>query len=93
MRTQMYSVHDTIAGTFFNPFTMHNDQVAARWFRDELGEPTSNLSRHPADFDLVLLGDFDQETGQIRPESDPRIVMCGADFVKMEDSRENTLVE
>ena len=65
----MYAVQDIVAGRFFPPFTMENDQMAVRSFSEMANEQDpsrkSQIATHPGDFRLFKLADFDPSDGQI----------------------------
>ncbi len=63
------SVRDQTADTFQLPFVTPNVGVAVRSFADAVQnpEPANPWNKHPEDFSLWLLGEFDDETGKITP--------------------------
>jgi len=80
MKLQVYSVFDIVAKVFSQPFYMASTGQALRGFGDEVNNPNSMLSKHPGDFKLFKLAEFDDNTGKfisIEPE-----FLCNAvDFV------------
>lgn len=74
MRTNLYSVYDTIAGVFNKPFVEHNDDTAKRAFQASASEQP-----HLADYSLYHLGYYDDTTGEIIPV-DPLKIMSGLDI-------------
>ena len=73
MKLSVYSIHDSAAKAFIQPFFMHNDGLAIRAFQGNVNskEP-NNISEHPDQFTLYKIGEFDDSTGQIityQPES------------------------
>ena len=76
MRTQLYSVYDTIAAVFNKPFTEHNDESAKRAFTNSASEqPNIN------DYALYHLGEYDDNSGVITPVTPVRI-MTGLEIKK-----------
>lgn len=61
MTGKLYSVQDVLTG-FAQPFVMMNDEVAQRAYKDFLEN-----DNHPEDKRLFLVGEFDDETGNINP--------------------------
>lgn len=51
-----------------------------RSFGDEINREGSAYHAHPEDFDLYLLGDFDEQTGTLVPIGVPRQVAIGKDL-------------
>lgn len=82
MKVNLYSVRDKKASVYNIPVTFDNDAVAIRAFGDLVTRDKNSLiALHPADFQLVSLGQFDRETGEFFPI--PATVLCDGDnFVK-----------
>lgn len=59
MKTKVYSIYDQKAGIYNKPFYMINEQVATRSCIDLLDDPSTDLAKHPEDFTLYELGDYD----------------------------------
>lgn len=64
----MYSIYDKVAQTYNTPFFQTNDQVAVRSFRELAADATSSLYRSPSDYQLIRIGAFDSDDGQLLPE-------------------------
>lgn len=65
MITKMFSVFDSKAACYGTPFFMQREQMAIRSFSDvvnEKGNPNNMYAKHPEDFSLVLVGEFDDDT-------------------------------
>ena len=81
---RLYSIRDAKTQAFSTPFFQQNDETALRMFRDELhgSNGPSMLSKHPEDFDLYCVGDWNDTSGAVRPTGDvdgPILVSKGAD--------------
>lgn len=68
MITSVFSIYDNKACTFGAPFTFAHVGQAIRAFGDLANDPQSMCFRHPADFSLVKIGTFDDDTGVMTPE-------------------------
>lgn len=79
MITRIYSVRDTAANAFLQPFFTATDGLAIRSFMDAVNGPDSQFSRHSADYSLYLLGDFDDSDGSFTPVPEPLRLMTGFD--------------
>lgn len=79
MTLRIYSVHDVKAGTFATPFFVPTEGLARRAFVDLCRDTRTTISQHPEDFALFYLGEFIQESGEVRyPEAlQPVSVMTG----------------
>lgn len=51
-----------------------NLEVVKRSLQDGIPGSETAMARHPEDFDLYLLGTFDEDTGMIVPEEVPKLV-------------------
>lgn len=64
---KVYSIKDT-KGAFGAPFLAQNDQLAARNVKTYInGQKGIPESLYPEDFELWLIGEFDEITGIIQP--------------------------
>lgn len=77
------AVKDRAAEVFNRPFFVPHRGVAVRDFTDEVNRnaPDNALNRHPDDFDLYLLGTFDDSNGRFAEESDPLVIVRAKDVV------------
>ncbi len=64
---QVFTVRDSKAEAYLQPFFATNIPVAVRMLTDAARDPNSNLYRHSSDFELFLVGKFDEHTGMIEP--------------------------
>lgn len=67
MILRAYSVYDNKALQYHSPFFAVNDATAIRSITDAVNDPQTNLSRHPRDFSLFLVGQWDDNSGQFMP--------------------------
>lgn len=68
MVTKCFSVLDSKASVFGTPFFSATAGSALRMFTDLVNDKNSIVSRHPEDFSLYVIGEFDDSTGVFRPE-------------------------
>jgi len=66
MNLFVVSVKDRAADVFNRPFFVPHRNVAIRDFTDEVNRSAvdNQLNKHPDDFDLYLLGEFNDNTGE-----------------------------
>lgn len=64
MTTEIYSVYDSKAMTYGQPFHAINDGVAIRMFGGAANDPETTLNKFPEDFVLYHLGRFDDQSGR-----------------------------
>lgn len=64
MITKLFSIFDRKTGVFSPPQSFVNSNAASRAFGDEINSGgTGLIARHPEDYDLYYLGDFDDNQG------------------------------
>jgi len=80
----VFSILDTAARAFAQPFYAPAEQVAIRSVRDMVNAPErdNQLSRHPEDFELHHIAMFKDDEGVIVPQVKPRLVARCKDLVK-----------
>jgi len=64
---QVFAVRDSKAAAYALPFFLPRMEVALRSFRDAMKDPKHDMSRHPEDYSLWCLGEFDDNTGAMLP--------------------------
>jgi hypothetical protein len=63
MKVNAYSIYDSAAGAYNTPFFMHNDAMAIRAFQDNANDNESMISKHPSQFTLFKVGEYNDEDG------------------------------
>ena len=63
MKINVYSLLDVAVGSFNAPFYAPNDRVAMRICSDVAEDSETLIGKHPEDFELHLLGTFDDQDG------------------------------
>jgi len=63
MEMKMYTVYDSKAEAYLNPFVLRSKGEAIRSFQTEANKPDSNLNRYSEDYTLFEIGTFDTDTG------------------------------
>lgn len=66
---QAFAVYDKKARTYSRPFFERSHINALRGFRAEVNrqESTNSLYTHPEDFELHVIGNFNDSTGALTP--------------------------
>lgn len=64
---KLFSVYDTAAEAYQKPFPHDSIGAAVRDFATAANDPQTYLSKHPSDYILFHIADFDQITGEITP--------------------------
>lgn len=63
MKYLVYAIKDTASGSFSPPFYQQTHGLAERAFKDAANDPQSSINRHPHDYHLFHLGNWDTESG------------------------------
>jgi len=76
-------VKDRAAEVFNRPFFVPHRNVAIRDFTDEVNRAAADnqLNKHPDDFDLYLLGEFNDNTGEFSI-STPQVLVRAKDVMQ-----------
>lgn len=82
MKTKVYALFDVKAAVYGTPFFMQNDQMALRSFSDLVNEPGTMVQKHPEDFNLFGVGQFDDGLGVLEGMT-PWIVATAASCVRI----------
>lgn len=78
---QMFTVHDTKAEAYLQPFFSQSRGAAIRSFDDAVNGGNEQFSRHAADYNLFHIGTWNPLTGMI--ETFPPISLGnGLDFLR-----------
>jgi hypothetical protein len=69
---QIYCIHDACANAYLKLMFSPNQGLILRSLVDELSRPDSDFLRHPDDYTLFLMGEWDDVTGDIKPLTTPK---------------------
>ena len=83
MKYQMVCIRDRIADVYGVPSFVHSIGSAIRGFGDEINRAAENnaLYQHPDDFDLFVVGTYDDQTCEFESHV-PRQIAVGRDLKK-----------
>ena len=65
LRMVLFCVYDVKAEVYFPPFGVGTMGEAVRVFEDLLSDPQGRIGKHPGDYRLFRVGEFDTETGVV----------------------------
>lgn len=71
MILQVFSIHDSKAAAYAPPFFMARMELALRAFNDLAADTQSQINKHPEDYTLFLIGEFDDATGALKAAGEP----------------------
>lgn len=74
MKLEVFTIHDSKAGLFLQPWVHQSVGSATRQLEDMLRDPSSAFAMHPEDYSLFHLGAFDQVNGKFELKGAPEVV-------------------
>lgn len=81
MKLYVVSIFDSAAQAFTQPGFVLATGLAVREFTDQANKSDSQVSKHPSDYSLFLLGQFDDASGSFALEQQPRILARAVDVI------------
>lgn len=69
MKLRCYSIYDRKALQYHPPFFASTDGAAIRSVTDLVTDPNTTVGRHPGDYVLFHIGDYDDQLGAMLPIS------------------------
>lgn len=79
---KIYAIRDRIADELVGMhmyllMCFRTHEQAARYFADAINDTTSILNKHPADYELIQVGELDRDTGNIRQLTPIQLIVTG----------------
>mgnify|MGYP000089878766 CR=1 FL=1 len=65
MNKHLFSVYDSAAGMYLDPFVSPSQEFAIREFRRVVNKPGHQFNEFPEDYTLFYIGEFNPENGEI----------------------------
>lgn len=65
MKTKVFAIYDHKASVYGTPFFMVNHAMAVRAFGDLAEDERTTVGKHPEDFTLYQVGEFDDGSGTL----------------------------
>lgn len=86
---RIYVLRDIAAAAMVGGLHLHShDASAIRFFGDLASSPDTMVNRHPTDFELLHIGRFDDEQGELLPAQEPTVVITGSQWLAAQSSKE-----
>lgn len=81
------TVKDRALDIYNLPFTQTTVAQAVRGFTDEINSDPerSGIAKHPDDYDLYLIGQYDETTAELIPYETIELVVRGKDLIRKGD--------
>lgn len=77
MQMHIFAIRDRALGAYMQPWVAQTPGLATRMFQDELGNKEGQMFRHPDDYDLYHIGEFNQDTGVLVPKTSAQLLASG----------------
>ena len=81
MILKVYTVYDTKAEAYLQPFFSQSKGVAIRSFQEAVRDEKSNISKYPEDFTLFELGEYDDATSKFNLHITPQSLGVAVEFL------------
>ena len=84
MKYKIFSIFDSKAENFNTPIFLPTEGQAIRIFDDMVNDQAdkSEIAKHPEDYTLFCLGEFDSDAGLVTPLTTPKSLGLAQEFVK-----------
>lgn len=83
MKLLAFAVYDRAARAYSAPFYQHTRGLGERMFADLVVDPQSNVSKHPGDYELFCVGEFDNEEGVLSSPDKPLLLVTGVQVLSL----------
>ncbi len=78
MKLKIFTVYDTKAMAYLPPFFLPNELMAKRVFGDMADDVTHQFGKHPEDYSLYEMGNFDDANAKFEiSEKAPVLIITG----------------
>jgi len=81
MIQKIFAIRDIKAGNYATPFFMPSNGLAIRAFSDLVSDPKTTINRHPDDFQLFVIGEYDDNSGEII-STKPEFLSNASEYLK-----------
>jgi len=87
MTSKVFAIHDSKAAAFASPFFMATKGQAIRAFTDLARDPQSMVGKHPIDYCLFYLSEYDDSLGSFVNLKAPENMGLASDFLAASEVR------
>jgi len=81
MILKVYTVYDSKAEAYLQPFFSQSKGVAIRSFQEAVRDEKSNISKYPEDFTLFELGEYDDANSKFNLHNTPQSLGVAVEFL------------
>ncbi len=90
MKLNLYTIYDTAAVYYKNPFALQTDEQAKREFGD-IFDGDNPIATHPEHYYLVKLGSFDNSNGDIKQTEGKPTLLTGLEALALKNIDNNEI--
>lgn len=87
MKLNIYAIYDSKIEAYMQPFFMRTKGEALRAWEELANDSKSNISKHPADFTLFEIGEYDDQTGAVKANEARVNIGNALEWVKGEEDK------
>jgi len=69
MEKHLFTVYDSAAGAYLDPFVAPSIEFAIREFRQVVNKEGHQFNLYPEDYTLFHIGSFDPQSGNLMPQT------------------------
>lgn len=81
MKYKTFAVFDSKAGVFSHQWNSHNAATAVRRFAEDVNNEQHPVAKHPEDFTLFEIGEYDEEKGLMTSLATPHSLGLASEHV------------
>ena len=93
MKVNIYSIHDSKAQAYGQPFLLHTDGLATRSYIQAVTKQDSLYAKNPLDYTLFRIGVYDDETSLIKSEAPPEMLLTAMQAIIIQDKENQKIIE
>ena len=71
MKLHVFSIFDSKSEIFNTPIFLPAIGQARRTFGDQVNDKESPFNKHPEDYTLFLIGEYETDSGKLKPNETP----------------------
>ena len=84
MKLKIFSIYDSKAEMYHQPFYMQTQSMAVRQFLDMANDSETMIGKHPEDYTLFYVGEYDDHTASFNLEDTKISLGVASEFVGKE---------
>lgn len=82
MKLYIFSIFDSKAETFNSPIFLPAIGQARRTFGDQVNDKESPFNKHPGDYTLFHIGEYETDTGLLTPLTTPTSLGLAVEYLE-----------